>query len=73
MSQTTSRSEQVIDGYKKHKLAASALAGIHALIQGFEQERVVDRRLAVIGLLSILLLVGISTYFLLSTGSLTLT
>ena len=65
MSQETSRSEQVIEGYKKHKLAASALAGIHELIQSFEQERVVDRRLAVIGLLGILLLVGISAYFLL--------
>jgi len=73
MSQEFSRSEQVIEGYKNHKLAASALAGIHELIQGFEQERIVDRRLAVIGLLGILLLVGISAYFLLSTDSLTLT
>ncbi len=73
MSQQASRSEQVIEGYKKHKLAASALARIHELIQGFEQERVVDRRLAVIGLLGVLVLVGISAYFLLNTDSLTFT
>lgn len=64
MSQQSSRSEQVIEGYRKHKLAASALASIYQLIQGFEQERVVDRRLAVIGMLGILALVGISAYFL---------
>ena len=73
MSQQTSRSERVIEGYKKQKLAANALASIHELIQGFERERIVDRRLAVTGLLGILVLAGISTYFLLSTGSLTLT
>ena len=64
MSQQSSRSEQVIEGYKNHKLAASALASIYELIQGFEQERIVDRRLAVIGMLGILVLVGISPYFL---------
>ena len=73
MSQLTSRSEQVIEGYKKHKLAASALACIHELIQSFERECVIDRRLAVIGLLGILVLVGISAYFLLNTVSFTLT
>lgn len=72
MSQETSRSEQVIEGYKKHKLAASALARIRELIQSFEQDRAADRRLAVIGLLGILVLIGISSYFLLSTDSLTL-
>jgi len=72
MSQQTSSSEQVIEGYKKHKLAASALARIDEMIQSFEQDRAVDRRLAVIGLLGILVLVGISSYFLLSSGNLTL-
>jgi len=72
MSQETSRSEQVIEGYKKHKLAASALAHIHELIQSFERDRIADRRLAVIGLLGILVLVGISSYFLLSSDNLTL-
>jgi len=72
MSQQTSRSGQVIEGYKRHKLAASALARIHELIQSFEQDRTADWRLAVIGLLGILLLVGISSYFLLSSDSLIL-
>lgn len=72
MSQETSRSEQVIEGYKKHKLAASALCRIHELIQCFERDRVADRRLAVIGLLGILVLVGISSFFLLSSDNLTL-
>jgi len=72
MSQQMSRSEQVIEGFKKHKLAASALARIHELIQSFDRDRVADRRLAVIGLLSILVLIGISSYFLLSSDSLIL-
>jgi hypothetical protein len=72
MSQQTSRSEQVIEGYKKHKLATSALARIHELIHSFEQDRAADRRLAVSGLLGILVLVGISSYFLLSSDSLIL-
>jgi len=72
MSQESSRSEQVIEGYKKHKLAASALCRIQELIQSFERDRVADRRLAVIGLLGILVLVGISSYFLLSSNSLIL-
>jgi hypothetical protein len=72
MSQQSSRSEQVVEGYKKHKLAASALCRIHELIQSFERDRVADGRLAVIGLLGILVLVGISWYFLLSSDSLIL-
>ncbi len=72
MSQETSRSEQVVEDYKKHKLATSALARIHELIQSFEQDRALDRRLAVVGLLGILVLVAISAYFLSSSGSLTL-
>lgn len=72
MSQQTSRSVQVIEVYKKHKLAANALSHIHELIQSFERDRVADRRLAVIGLLSILVLIGISSYFLLNSDSLIL-
>jgi hypothetical protein len=72
MSQDSSRSEQVVESYKKHKLAASALCRIHELNQSFERDRFADRRLAVIGLLGILVLVGISCYFLLSGDSLIL-
>jgi len=45
---------------------------IHELIQGFEQERVTDKRLAGAGLLAILLLIGVSLYFFLSGDSVTL-
>ncbi len=72
MSHDTSRSEQVVEDYKKHKLAASALRRIHLLIQGFEQDRTANLRLAGIGLTIILVLAGISAYILLSTDSVTL-
>ncbi len=72
MSHDTSRSEQVVEGYKKHKLAASALRRIHLLIQGFEQDRAANLRLAGIGLAIILVLTGISAYILLSADSVTL-
>ena len=72
MSQESSRSEQVVEGYKKHKLAASAFSRINELIQSFERDRVTDRRLALIGLLGILLLIGVWSYFLLSGDKLIL-
>ena len=72
MSHDTSRSEQVVEGYKTHKLAASALRRIHLLIQGFEQDRAANLRLAGIGLSIILVLAGISAYILLSADSVTL-
>jgi hypothetical protein len=72
MSQEFSRSDRVVEGYKKHKLAASALCRIDELIQSFERERVIDRHLAVIGLPGILLLIGVASYFLLSSDKLIL-
>ena len=66
MSQYTSRSDQVIEDYKKHKLAASAMHRVQALIRSFENERLTDRRLARFGLPGMLLLIGVSTYILLS-------
>ncbi len=45
---------------------------IHELIQSFEQERATDKRLAGVGLLVILLLLGISLYFFMSADSVTL-
>ena len=56
MDSETTRSEQVIEDYKKRKLAASALRRIHAIIQGFDQERADDRRLAWLGVLTIALI-----------------
>ena len=72
MSPTPTRSEAVVENYKQRKLAQSAMRRIHELIQGFEQERVTDKRLAGAGLLAILLLIGVSLYFFLSGDSVTL-
>jgi len=72
MSPTPTRSEAVVEDYKQRKLAQSAMRRIHELIQGFEQERVTDKRLAGAGLLAILLLIGVSLYFFLSGDSVTL-
>ena len=72
MSANSSRSEQVIEGYKKHKLASSALRRIQELIRGFEEGRALDRRLAQFGLVIILALITVSVYFLFSADSLSL-
>ena len=60
MSNEFERSEQVVDDYRKHKLAASALARIREIVYGFEQERVADRRMARIGIAIILLILAIA-------------
>jgi len=72
MSANTSRSEQVIEVYKKHKLASCALRRIHELIREFEAGRALDLRLAQFGLIIILALIAGSVYLLLSADSLTL-
>ena len=53
-----SRSEQVIEHYKRHKLAASAYQRIRRLLEKFEQERAFDRKLAVVGMILLLLVLG---------------
>ncbi|MCP4470896.1 MAG: hypothetical protein GY815_09455 [Gammaproteobacteria bacterium] len=72
MSSTPTRSEEVVESFKQHKLALSAMRRIHELIQSFEQERATDKRLAGVGLLLILLLLGVSLYFFMSGDSVTL-
>jgi len=72
MSQDTSRSEQVIADYKKHKLAGSALRRIDDLIRDFEESRALDLRLAQFGLAIILGLLGVSACFLFSSVRLAL-
>ena len=72
MSPTPTRSEAVVENYKQRKLAQSAMRRIYELIQGFEQDRATDKRLAGAGLLAILLLLGVSLYFFLSGDSVTL-
>ena len=69
MSAQPSRSEEVIDDYKKHKLARSALRHIQNLLHGFEKERRFDMKLARAGLVLLLLLVAGSLYWLSSFDS----
>lgn len=72
METDNTRSEQVVGDFKKRKLAASALRKIHSLIQGFEQDRADDARLARIGMVVLLVLLGVVAYFFLGTESVTL-
>jgi len=72
MTTDTSRSEQVVDDYKKHKLARSALRKIHDLILGYEQDRLADARLARIGIVILLVLIATAVYFFFATESVTL-
>jgi len=72
MSADTSRSDQVIEDYKRHKLARSALRHIDELVCGFEEGWALDLRLAQFGLIIILALIAGAVYFLLSADSLTL-
>ena len=72
MSTDTSRSAQVIEDYKRHKLASCALRRINDLIRGFEAERTIDRRLAQLGLILMLALIVASAYFLMNTDRLIL-
>ena len=72
MSPDTSRSEQVLEDYKKHKLASSALRRIDDLIRGFEEGRALDLRLAQFGMLITLGLLGVSACLLLSVDRLSL-
>jgi uncharacterized membrane protein YebE (DUF533 family) len=71
MSSDTSRSEQVVESYKQHKLALSALHRIHELILGFESARVADLRLARIGLVLLLAFVAMLAYFFVGSGQVT--
>ena len=66
MSADTLRSAQVIEDYKKHKLAGCALHRINDLIRGFEAEQAIDQRLAQYGLILVLALIGVSACFLLN-------
>jgi hypothetical protein len=64
MSADTSRSTQVIEDYKKHKLVGCALHRINDLIRGFEAERAINLRLAQFGSILVLALIGVSVCFL---------
>lgn len=68
----TKRSEAVVEDYKKNKLARSAMRRIHEIIHGFEQDRAYDLRMARLGIIIILVLLGLAAYFFFSGERLTL-
>ena len=63
MSSNSNRSEQVVERYKRHKLAASALHEIHRLLREFEQVRADDKRIAVIGMVALMGLIAVAWFF----------
>jgi hypothetical protein len=64
MDSNTTRSEQVIDDFKKQKLTNSALHKIRRLIKSFDDDRQSDVHWARIGLIILIfLLAGLSFYF----------
>jgi len=72
MAADSERSELVVEDYKKHKLARSALLRIHEIIHGFERDRAADLRMARIGISIILVLLGVAAYFFFGSDSLTI-
>ena len=56
MSQDETRSQHVIEAYKRHKLALLALRRMQNMVRGFETDRKADERFARIGVGLILLL-----------------
>ena len=72
MTTDSERSEVVVEDYKKHKLARSALRRIHEIINGFEQDRAADLRIACIGISIILVLLGVAAFLFFGSDSLTL-
>ena len=66
------RSEQVVQDYKKHKLAHNALRKIQQLIQGFENERVADARMARVGIVLIVVIIALTVLYFLNMESVTL-
>jgi hypothetical protein len=72
MTTGNERSELVVEDYKKHKLARSALRRIHEIINGFEQDRAADLRMARIGISIVLVLLGVAAYFFFGSDSLTI-
>lgn len=69
MTAESSRSEQVINAYKRHKLSVSALHRVRRMLHGFEQERATDRRLALFGIaVLILLMLAVAAWLFLGGG-----
>lgn len=72
MNVDSTRSQAVVDAYKKHKLARSALRRVHDLIGEFDESRAADARLARVGIVIILALIGAALYLFLGADRITL-
>ncbi len=72
MTPDSERSEQVIEAYKRRKLAGSAIRRIHEIIQGFEQDRIADWRMARVGVVVILAVLAIAAFLFFGSRSDTL-
>ncbi len=72
MAEQESRSEQVLEAYKRHKLARSALRRIRDLIRDFDGHRAADRRLAGIGLALLLVVILLTWLYYATAGRATL-
>lgn len=49
------RSEQVVEAFKRHKLASSIFSRINHIIEGFNEDTRIDRLIAEIGLVVLLI------------------
>ncbi len=67
-----SRSEQVVEAYKRHKLARSALWRIRERIREFDAARATDRRLAWIGIALLVIVGGLVCLYFVSAERVTL-
>jgi hypothetical protein len=63
MEYKSTRSEQVIEAFKRHRLASSVYRKIHRLIEAFEQDEKLDRQFAEIGMVVLLVVTGFAVYF----------
>ena len=72
MSQESSRSEKVVEDFKKRNLAISAFRKIQEIILGFDEDRAADVRMARIGVVIIVVVVVVAAYYYLSMESITL-
>ena len=72
MASQSSRSEEVIEDYKKHKVARSALRHIHELLHSFEQDSLFDKKAARIGLVLLVAVLAVSYFWLSGSDSIIL-
>lgn len=68
----STRSEQVVEAYKRRKLAVSALRGMRELVHGCERDRSVDARLARIGVALVLVVLATAAWLYFSGDRITL-